>query len=1189
MERFTKEIKGSISLFLSMIILLLVILEGFLIDGSRVLAGKMFLSSAGDLALNAGLTYYDEALRDIYGLFATCSTEEELTAALKVHFQQTLGEAVGSADEGYVDQLLGYIDTAIQSGWDGEGAGKLLNLATEDFTARGVGNSTLAETYVIRNQILEYMKYRGPASLGYGMIEKIYAFKDLDKQQKTIEAKLDYEETMSDVQEACEKAYESIEPYNQLLETSLKPETVEEESYIINRSMYEAIVAVWCYSVVKRDPEIETNWQVRKNTNKGDHNVPAAISACRLMPSMSALYDQVAAELEEEAFDTHPSASMKAVKIILGYKEEYENYCRLFTTWKNYLDYYTEEMERLEEELDNLDDDEDGDDIQEEIDALEEEKEDYEERYLACEKAINQFRDVLNPVRAILEADIDQRMQTAAAKINKLARDAEALRMFGEEGKNRLDDVLNVMDSLAGKGQTWQSAINNLSSGEVKTSMQSDYNNKSEMLDREKIHILQEKLANGISYGEMLKTAAQQTKAVDYILFEAEKDTYYPYMKARFEGTAYGNETLPYNGTTYNTFSAAAWVGNANHTEALTDSGCTVYFNSPNGEKKEGPIVKMDLAVYTSQMDDSISARTDEFFKYLERVCPKSEAEKAEADNAKEQKKKLLEEAKKISFSPDESLPSLSSAGGEVSSPNFDETNGDANDKDVSKNAKNNTKASSGFLSDVGSLLAKGRDKLYISEYATQMFSYYTVDKPKDSQGHDPAVKETLSGYPFTKEHNQMYKAEVEYILWGNPSGDADVQYTLTTIFGIRFLLNSIYAFTGDPEIRQISMALAVSIAGWTGFGVPLVQSVIIIGFALAETALDLKALKDGEDVPIYKSTSSWQIKPSALTKDVIGQAINDAGSAAKNFIYDQMDQLTESTKENFRAKLTEFSNETVSNLVSTATATVMTPVQERLIGIVNVVSPDSGKIRTDIQEAVSGVKSMIASEPDSIAKTIKLEAVSLFESRMLGKMVSAIQSVQNQDGLSNQEITEKINREMEDCRRNLENALQSTARELVDAECAQVNSALDSANEELQEKTSEAFDKMLMRIDCGVSFADLSHVDLDGGKGRTSGSAALTMNYKEYLWLFIAVKSIQNEDDMLQRIGTLIEANLSQSETKPSPGFKINSAYTFIEIDANVDISTTFFALPVPQTGGGSVTLGQDKYTIGYRGVLGY
>ena len=37
--RFKKQWKGSISLFMSMIILLLVILEGFLIDGSKVLAG----------------------------------------------------------------------------------------------------------------------------------------------------------------------------------------------------------------------------------------------------------------------------------------------------------------------------------------------------------------------------------------------------------------------------------------------------------------------------------------------------------------------------------------------------------------------------------------------------------------------------------------------------------------------------------------------------------------------------------------------------------------------------------------------------------------------------------------------------------------------------------------------------------------------------------------------------------------------------------------------------------------------------------------------------------------------------------------------------------------------------------------------------------------------------------------------
>ena len=96
-------------------------------------------------------------------------------------------------------------------------------------------------------------------------------------------------------------------------------------------------------------------------------------------------------------------------------------------------------------------------------------------------------------------------------------------------------------------------------------------------------------------------------------------------------------------------------------------------------------------------------------------------------------------------------------------------------------------------------------------------------------------------------------------------------------------------------------------------------------------------------------------------------------------------------------------------------------------------------------------------------------------------------------------------------------------------------------------------------------------------------------MNYEEYLWLFIAVKSVQSEEDMLKRIGTLIEANLSRSSSKPSPDFTIAGAYTFIEIDATAQLTTTFFSMPVPVKGGGSVTLGNDKYSIGYHGVLGY
>ncbi len=1192
MKKFTKEVKGSISLFLSTIILMLVILEGFLIDGSKILAGKTFMSNAGDLSLNAGLTYYDDALREIYGLFATAETEEELSANLKTYFQATLGESVGTEDGQYVDQLLGYIQTAIESGWDGAEAGKLLDLTLEGgaFSAKGVEGSALSETYVIKNQILEYMKYRGPASLGYGMIEKIYAFKDLDKQQKTMEAKLDYEETMSDVQKACENAYNNLVPYNEYLDNQLKPSHLEEESKAINKEIYEATVAAWCYSAVKRDPEVDLDWEKGiTGSETGYHDVRAAANQCRLAPAMSAEYSSMESELRGD-FGSHPSAAMRAIKLMIGFKEERENYRATAQAWENYVLYYEKTMEKLEEELEDLDEEEDEDEIdaiEEEMEDLEDERSEFEEIYKAMREAANLYKGAAEEAAKVLEQDIDTKMQDAVTRLNKIAEDAEQVRILGTYGKSSLDDVISSMDALETKGQTWQNSIDNLSAGEVKTSMQSDYSNKSEKLDKEKIQILQEKLSNGIAYAETIKKAALQAKAVDNKLFQGEKSKYYPYMKSKLESSPAGTETLPYNGTSYRDFSVAVWVGNANKSVILSDSAYTVYFDTVENSTGTTPPT-MNLSVYTSQMDQSISGKNDEFFKYLERICPKTEAEEEDSSKAKEEKKKLFDKAQ-FDMSPGESLPTLEASGGEGGAPGFTETDSGADDKNVSKNAKNNTKGSSNFLSGVGQLLVKGRDKLYLAEYATKMFSYYTIDKTDSN--NKKRNQNNLSGYPMSADNNVMYKAEVEYILWGNPSGEKDVQYTLTTIFGIRFLLNSIYAFTGDPEIRQITLALATSIAGWTGFGVPLVQSVLIIGFALAETALDMKEIKDGKSVPIYKSTSNWQIKPSSLTKEAIGQAINDAGSAAKDYLFSQLDQLTEDTKDAFKNKLDTFANETVDNLVSTASAAVIAPVQERLIGLVNVVTPDREKIRSEIQDTVNGLKGSVQSEPDSALKEVKLAAISAFEAQGINSVISAIEEVQNSEALSNWDIAEKINARMKECQKTIETKIRSVADSVVKAAKSEVDTALDSANENLQKNVSEGMDKMLMRIDCGVSFADLpaGGAGAAGGQGRISGSAALTMNYEEYLWLFIAVKSVQSEEDMLKRIGTLIEANLSKSASKPSPDFTIAGAYTFIEVDATAQLTTTFFSMPVPVTGGGNVTLGNDKYSIGYHGVLGY
>ena len=78
----------------------------------------------------------------------------------------------------------------------------------------------------------------------------------------------------------------------------------------------------------------------------------------------------------------------------------------------------------------------------------------------------------------------------------------------------------------------------------------------------------------------------------------------------------------------------------------------------------------------------------------------------------------------------------------------------------------------------------------------------------------------------------------------------------------------------------------------------------------------------------------------------------------------------------------------------------------------------------------------------------------------------------------------------------------------------------------------------------------------------------------------------------MLKRIGNLIEKNMTLStnpDKSSNKNFKISQAYTFIGIEAEADLKTTFFALPVPTGTGGSKTYGPDKISLQYRGVLGY
>ena len=98
---------------------------------------------------------------------------------------------------------------------------------------------------------------------------------------------------------------------------------------------------------------------------------------------------------------------------------------------------------------------------------------------------------------------------------------------------------------------------------------------------------------------------------------------------------------------------------------------------------------------------------------------------------------------------------------------------------------------------------------------------------------------------------NAFYRSEVEYVLFGDDSVAANLNYAKSLIFGIRFALNSVYAFT-NIVLRNYTLATATAIAGWTGFGVPIVQTVLTIALAMGESVLDIQELCSGKEVVLY-------------------------------------------------------------------------------------------------------------------------------------------------------------------------------------------------------------------------------------------------------------------------------------------------------------------------------------------------
>ena len=168
-----RESKGAISIFLVIVLLPMLTVASVFVDMARLNLAKSMAESAGDLTLNTALTNYDAEMKNLYGLFATSQDMEELMASLEDYYRDSIvaaGVDSAAADD-YVGQIMDYLKTTT-------GDDDLMNIELTGFEVSVPTGGNLGNPAILKSQIVEFMKYRAPLSLGTGFLDALSSMKN---------------------------------------------------------------------------------------------------------------------------------------------------------------------------------------------------------------------------------------------------------------------------------------------------------------------------------------------------------------------------------------------------------------------------------------------------------------------------------------------------------------------------------------------------------------------------------------------------------------------------------------------------------------------------------------------------------------------------------------------------------------------------------------------------------------------------------------------------------------------------------------------------------------------------------------------------------------------------------------------------------------------------------------------------
>jgi len=1260
------------------ILTVVIIFTTVLIDGGRIILARNIVSGAGDMALNAGLTYYNSVLQDTYGLFAISKNMDELEKNLEVYFNATL-KSGGLYNQGLVKEL---VDIALSGRGTQEVSDIMkMKLAKGDFSISQATGANLSNANILRAQVLDYMKYRAPAVIGYGFLEKMNILKSLPAQQKALEDKKDYEKKLKEIQDLCLEIYKLSREYEDYLINPTgnfkTPNEIKNDIYSLgDRNFEHATKDALAYIQVEKLPKITYNeyWL----TDNGD------VQGGDLEYSMENFESEIA-DLKTDFYTVTSSLSYSGriatpkgdasleynrfsdyLKYYKRYKTEVYEFQTVVARYNIAEKNYTERRAELEKKKSayKAKRDEENDyaaeiaDLNNQLKDLDDNwkilKEWYDKSFVGDweQTGVNEVVPDNYGSSELSSAPLgpnynvnnlkDKYMKDLKEDIKLLAtpqmRNAREYHLWFSGLKKRALDVRDKLVKLKSASEQlqeiadkWNVDIGNMADSGVKNDMRQDYNTKTKAVIEGYVDEMTKIFTRSIDYSTKVITNLEAFKyaGITPAISDDSDDEWVDSIISYVSSLT--------NSDTLETVSALESKQEALHTLGAympTGDNDLLFLNFETTipakipkvvEKDDGyevvesefiykePRLRNFLGVecydskapYSESETENTDGKyyVDPLFAFLERNSIATKPED-EASEDKEKRKKMINgsnvdntpEPVQISGAKIADVMNTSAQAAQIMDADTVESLQGSKADDLADNAlKASKEAISGF-DKIGDILVGGRDKLYLMAYTTTMFSCYTTNR-EEGRGTN---EKTLSGVPFSEKNNEAYRAEQEYILLGSPSLEENVNGVKLRIFGVRFLLNAIYAYTSDSALRNETFAMATTIAGWTGFGVPLVQNILLLAAALTESVLDINDLTSGKEVALYKNPQVWRSRFSGMVQNVVQTAAGE--------LYKKMNEYTDEAKESFNDTLDIYVTDMVETTTETIITSIQTPIQEKLVWcIAQVGDARDGleeRLREAIKESFDQMQSDIEAEVPNgglVAKA-KLEAfkaINTAESQ--NKLVEVAMQATGITKENVNEISKNVSENIEDFFKERRERLEEAINSVIDKTQLQeklktsVGDALDAANSNAQEAINNKINEFNKEFE-GAGGDALTIGDGDkklelNGFDKTKASV-FNMSYKDYLMVFLAIQYLIDEQSVICRMGNLIQTNASKEGSLyyAGEGFSMQTATVLLQVEAKAQIKPVFLQNEKVNNNNEKFKLdGQFGYPINYKGVLGH